>query len=213
MLVDGNRYRPRLSETVKAQRAGQAPDATPAAAIPTRPRPQATAPSFGSHPGPRPPAANHPNPQYRQNQQYQQHRPNGVPSAVPGPSESRVYPEPPAPQVHALRQDRPRDASDLKPLPALSDQACLLESAGTIKRDSEVEKAVMFSAALLEMDPEAPRLIPQYGLLGTASDIYDYGEPQAADRRVFLNTNYPASFFICGLQGSGKSHTTSCILG
>tara|TARA_R110002003_G_scaffold175_10_gene14254 strand:+ start:6236 stop:7012 length:777 start_codon:yes stop_codon:yes gene_type:complete len=29
---------------------------------------------------------------------------------------------------------------------------------------------------------------------------------------MFLNTNVPISTFICGIQGSGKSHTTSCIL-
>ena len=33
------------------------------------------------------------------------------------------------------------------------------------------------------------------------------------DRRLFLNTNAPTSTFICGLQGSGKSHTLACILG
>ncbi|KAF8459789.1 hypothetical protein BDZ91DRAFT_665275, partial [Kalaharituber pfeilii] len=30
--------------------------------------------------------------------------------------------------------------------------------------------------------------------------------------RIFLNTNIPASFFVCGLQGSGKSHTLSTLL-
>ena len=31
--------------------------------------------------------------------------------------------------------------------------------------------------------------------------------------RVFLNTNTPWSAFVCGLQGSGKSHTLSCLIG
>ncbi|KAH8732413.1 hypothetical protein GQ44DRAFT_754941 [Phaeosphaeriaceae sp. PMI808] len=45
-----------------------------------------------------------------------------------------------------------------------------------------------------------------YGLIGS----YD----EAKDRRskLFLNTNVPFSIFLCGVQGSGKSHTTSCIL-
>lgn len=30
--------------------------------------------------------------------------------------------------------------------------------------------------------------------------------------QLFLNTNVPFSTFICGVQGSGKSHTTSCFL-
>ena len=32
------------------------------------------------------------------------------------------------------------------------------------------------------------------------------------DPRIFLNVNAPWSTFICGSQGSGKSHTLSCIL-
>ncbi|KAF8244386.1 hypothetical protein K440DRAFT_609685 [Wilcoxina mikolae CBS 423.85] len=189
---------PRLTKMYKAsERNGQArhSDTIPSAAIPTSPKLQGAVPSFGTQPAPRPPATKPP---------YQQYRPN----SVPGPSAQ----DQPIPQVHALRQDRPKPTSDIPPPPALSDQACLLASAGTHKRDSEVEKAVMFSSTLLQQDPEAPRLLPQYGLLGIASDIRDPGGPQATDQRVFLNTNYPASFFICGLQGSGKSHTTSCIL-
>jgi len=30
--------------------------------------------------------------------------------------------------------------------------------------------------------------------------------------QLFLNTNVPFSAFICGVQGSGKSHTTSCLM-
>jgi hypothetical protein len=44
-------------------------------------------------------------------------------------------------------------------------------------------------------------LLPQYGLLGTHNK-----------EKLFLNTNIPFSAFICGVQGSGKSHTVSCIL-
>ncbi|KAI9709382.1 MAG: hypothetical protein M1812_007718 [Candelaria pacifica] len=33
-----------------------------------------------------------------------------------------------------------------------------------------------------------------------------------ADSRIFLNVNTPFSAFICGSQGSGKSHTLSCML-
>ncbi len=36
--------------------------------------------------------------------------------------------------------------------------------------------------------------------------------PDAADPRIFLNVNTPWSAFICGSQGSGKSHTLSCML-
>ena len=35
---------------------------------------------------------------------------------------------------------------------------------------------------------------------------------QMSDSRLFVNINAPWSAFICGSQGSGKSHTLSCIL-
>jgi hypothetical protein len=49
-------------------------------------------------------------------------------------------------------------------------------------------------------------LLPQYGLLGS------HMEARAAESKLLLNTNVPFSMFVCGVQGSGKSHTTSCIL-
>lgn len=52
------------------------------------------------------------------------------------------------------------------------------------------------------------QLLPQYGLLGSLVD----GDHASPDSQVFLNTNVPFSAFICGVQGGGKSHTTSCIL-
>lgn len=59
---------------------------------------------------------------------------------------------------------------------------------------------------------------PQYGLLAgvsrALSDI-ESGTQQVSgkqDPRVFLNVTPPSSTFICGSQGSGKSHTLSCML-
>ncbi|KAJ7190901.1 hypothetical protein C8J57DRAFT_1661876 [Mycena rebaudengoi] len=42
---------------------------------------------------------------------------------------------------------------------------------------------------------------PSRGLLGAS-----------AGERVYVNTNAPSSAVICGVQGSGKSHTVSCLL-
>ncbi|KAJ7782245.1 hypothetical protein DFH07DRAFT_728407 [Mycena maculata] len=42
---------------------------------------------------------------------------------------------------------------------------------------------------------------PSRGLIGTS-----------AGERVYVNTNAPSSAVICGVQGSGKSHTVSCLL-
>ncbi len=47
----------------------------------------------------------------------------------------------------------------------------------------------------------------QYGLLGGISQ--DLG---VADPRLFYNVATPSSVFICGSQGSGKSHSLSCLL-
>lgn len=61
--------------------------------------------------------------------------------------------------------------------------------------------------------------ISQYGLIGGIKDIT--GGPYASealscaaqlDPRLFSNTTAPSSAFICGSQGSGKSHTLSCLL-
>ncbi|KAJ5895540.1 hypothetical protein N7495_007231 [Penicillium taxi] len=64
-----------------------------------------------------------------------------------------------------------------------------------------------------------PRLrSSQYGLLGGAKYV---NVPHTSitednqlkdDRRVFFNVSSPSSTFICGSQGSGKSHTLSCML-
>lgn len=73
----------------------------------------------------------------------------------------------------------------------------------------DIKNAVLFSAHLLEHTGKG--VLPQYGLLGS----HDMKEvPKGvADPRIFVNTNIPFSAFICGVQGSGKSHTTSCLIG
>lgn len=37
-------------------------------------------------------------------------------------------------------------------------------------------------------------------------------QPKGPDQRLFFNVTAPSSIFICGSQGSGKSHTLSCLL-
>jgi hypothetical protein len=49
--------------------------------------------------------------------------------------------------------------------------------------------------------------VQQYAVLGHATSATD--EPS---KPVLLNTNSPWSAFLCGSQGSGKSHTLSCML-
>jgi hypothetical protein len=52
----------------------------------------------------------------------------------------------------------------------------------------------------------------QYGLLGGNVEMLCKGMKGKADPRVFHNVTTPMSTFICGSQGSGKSHTLSCLL-
>lgn len=66
---------------------------------------------------------------------------------------------------------------------------------------------------------DSEQLFPQYGLLGGLSDVLiddtvrEVPFPsKGQDPRVFFNISAPSSTFICGSQGSGKSHTLSCLL-
>lgn len=62
-------------------------------------------------------------------------------------------------------------------------------------------------------DSQSPPF-PQYALL--AGNIDEPGVPTEGqgqpDPRIFQNVAAPSSTFICGSQGSGKSHTLSCML-
>ena len=90
----------------------------------------------------------------------------------------------------------------------------------------EIRTAPLFSAAAADgVDAAHPGdgIFPQFGLLGRALDTYNASDPEddsqspkrmteSAASRLFLNVNAPWSAFICGSQGSGKSHTLSCML-
>lgn len=66
------------------------------------------------------------------------------------------------------------------------------------------------------LSPGHPEPFPQYGLLGGLSDVLKVQEESGKfgnpDPRIFFNVAPPSSTFICGSQGSGKSHTLSCLL-
>ncbi|KAL4796255.1 hypothetical protein BDV19DRAFT_84380 [Aspergillus venezuelensis] len=61
----------------------------------------------------------------------------------------------------------------------------------------------------------------QYGLLAASTDGLQWTREKIGDKedialdqdpRLFFNTTPPSSTFMCGSQGSGKSHTLSCML-
>ncbi|KAK0655120.1 hypothetical protein B0T16DRAFT_319737 [Cercophora newfieldiana] len=79
---------------------------------------------------------------------------------------------------------------------------------------NEIKTTPIFTEAVRQYAHSIPgsasaKPFSQYGLL--AGDISGAAE-QDADKRVFWNISAPSSFFICGSQGSGKSHTLSCLL-
>lgn len=69
---------------------------------------------------------------------------------------------------------------------------------------TRIQQAPLIDASVISSDGVG--LLPQYGLLGS------HGEARDTKSKLLLNTNVPFSMFLCGVQGSGKSHTTSCIL-
>jgi hypothetical protein len=85
----------------------------------------------------------------------------------------------------------------------------------------ELKTAPMFSLqACTETDytfaNNIDKLYTQYGLLaGVVYDDFELDGDDATtitDPRVFFNVAALSSTFICGSQGSGKSHTLSCLL-
>ncbi|KAF8974343.1 hypothetical protein BDZ97DRAFT_1647459 [Flammula alnicola] len=53
----------------------------------------------------------------------------------------------------------------------------------------------------------------QYGVLGKVLAVHYKDQTEnLEDERLYLNTNAPFSAIVCGVQGSGKSHTVSTIL-
>lgn len=92
------------------------------------------------------------------------------------------------------------------------------------QQGQEVTTAPIFTMPVLEraediVSKESPPAFPQYGLLaGVAEAIRDDSicegdtPPVPQDPRIFFNVAAPSSTFICGSQGSGKSHTLSCLL-
>ena len=85
----------------------------------------------------------------------------------------------------------------------------------------ETETTPLFSGVVLDGVPA--NTFKQYGLLGEhvaiaeAQGCLNFNErrpfsPTKDDPRIFINISPPWSAFVCGSQGSGKSHTLSCIL-
>ncbi|KAJ5197591.1 hypothetical protein N7449_008070 [Penicillium cf. viridicatum] len=67
------------------------------------------------------------------------------------------------------------------------------------------EHAVLVSPLFEKRSYSLPSQCALLGRIVTAGN-------EIPDPRIMLNTNIPFSAFVCGVQGSGKSHTTACII-
>ncbi|KAI6712935.1 hypothetical protein B2J93_1770 [Marssonina coronariae] len=115
-------------------------------------------------------------------------------------------------------------AQQSEELQELIAQLSLLES-GTYQREqqNELTGTPIFTKPVLAYATQTTQLqsFSQYGLLAGDADLLDEMArqdrdlselPVDRDPRVFFNISAPSSAFICGSQGSGKSHTLSCLL-
>ncbi|CAD6502901.1 BgTH12-02575 [Blumeria graminis f. sp. triticale] len=83
----------------------------------------------------------------------------------------------------------------------------LLRTSHTEVKVNQIQAAPIFTAPVLRHFRD--KLGP-YGFLAGISGQLDQNTTQ--DPRVFFNISAPSSAFICGSQGSGKSHSLSCLL-
>lgn len=107
---------------------------------------------------------------------------------------------------------------------SLVSQLKLLSRRGTQQELEDAMTIPIFTAPVLEhaeaiLAGNTAPIFTQYGLLAGLADVLGKEDEVTAtsyssrnDPRVFFNTAAPSSTFICGSQGSGKSHTLSCLL-
>lgn len=79
---------------------------------------------------------------------------------------------------------------------------------------AEIETAPIFTEEVRQratnLASSPPRSVySQYGVIAAKADS---GGPQSPEGLLYYNVAAPSSTFICGSQGSGKSHTLSCLL-
>ncbi|EAQ90028.1 hypothetical protein CHGG_06647 [Chaetomium globosum CBS 148.51] len=113
--------------------------------------------------------------------------------------------------------DESSSASDLSGSEeaAFGAHLALLQRRPEIDELNEIKTTPIFTEAVRKYaltlaGAEMEQPFSQYGLL--AGDLTGSTDGGATDPRVFWNIAAPSSYFICGSQGSGKSHTLSCLL-
>ena len=107
---------------------------------------------------------------------------------------------------------------------ALQNHLSLLEQESNQQELQELTASPVFTMAVLKhaeslLTDDSQNVFHQYGLLAGITNLLSHQHlraskslPLAEDPRIFFNVSAPSSTFICGSQGSGKSHTLSCLL-
>ncbi|THH12311.1 hypothetical protein EW146_g7741 [Bondarzewia mesenterica] len=109
--------------------------------------------------------------------------------------------------------DESSENSELDNELLLLDNLSFASDSGNDGGNHELKTAPIFTRdAYIEANLD--QNIMQYGVLGTVVNIQSPSSAKSvpSDRRLYLNTNAPFSAVVCGVQGSGKSHTVSVML-
>lgn len=113
----------------------------------------------------------------------------------------------------------PASMGDLVKQLAYLDARGLDDDADEVRSAPIFTEAVRRHAAAAAAAKHGKPAFSQHGLLG--GDVAKLGSvmharssavPPDCDPRIYQNVAAPASVFVCGSQGSGKSHTLSCLL-
>jgi hypothetical protein len=92
----------------------------------------------------------------------------------------------------------------------------LLKREAGEQNNDEISTAPIFAqltSPTQEQQHEHWKRFTQFGLLGGhVESLSTHADGHDVDPRIFYNVASPSSVFICGSQGSGKSHTLSCLL-
>ncbi|KAL5326655.1 hypothetical protein ACEPPN_004343 [Leptodophora sp. 'Broadleaf-Isolate-01'] len=123
---------------------------------------------------------------------------------------------PPSTTTDSKSHSKMSDSADKRELAA--HLSMLRSVSGHQEEQNELAGSPVFTMPVLQ---HAKSSFSQYGFLAgnadmldriTATDADTDSLPANLDPRIFFNISTPSSAFICGSQGSGKSHTLSCLL-
>ncbi|KAI6110773.1 hypothetical protein EDD16DRAFT_1609606 [Pisolithus croceorrhizus] len=118
-----------------------------------------------------------------------------------------------------VMRNRTSTAEVTSPLYDLSDVKAATEELQHLKKGSssestehEIRTAPLITREAFVAAGFKDRAV-QYGVLGETLSIHSKsGVHVPIDPRLYINTNAPLSAIVCGVQGSGKSHTVSVLL-